>query len=63
MRSNLPVTQNEVKLTDATLIVSNTDNRGRITYINKYFLAFSRFTETEPIVGPHNIVRHPDMPT
>jgi hypothetical protein len=30
MRSNLPVTQNEIKLTDATLIVSKTDLQGRI---------------------------------
>jgi methyl-accepting chemotaxis protein len=62
MRSNLPVTQNEVKLTDATLIVSKTDLQGRITYINKDFLDISGFTETELIGEPHNIVRHPDMP-
>jgi methyl-accepting chemotaxis protein len=62
MRSNLPVTQNEVKLTDAILIVSKTDLQGRITYINKDFLEISGFTEAELIGQPHNIVRHPDMP-
>jgi methyl-accepting chemotaxis protein len=62
MRSNLPVTQNEIKLTDATLIVSKTDLQGRITYINKDFLDISGFTEAELIGEPHNIVRHPDMP-
>jgi methyl-accepting chemotaxis protein len=62
MRSNLPVTQNEVKLTDQTLIVSKTDLQGRITYVNKDFLDISGFTEKELIGEPHNLVRHPDMP-
>jgi methyl-accepting chemotaxis protein len=62
MRTNLPVTQNEVKLTDSTLIVSKTDLKGRITYINKDFLEISGFTEQELIGEPHNLVRHPDMP-
>ncbi len=35
MRTNLPVTSNEVTLSDTTLIVSKTDLQGRITYINK----------------------------
>ncbi len=62
MRTNLPVTQNEVNLTDGTLIVSKTDLKGRITYINRDFLDVSGFTEQELIGEPHNIVRHPDMP-
>ena len=63
MRTNLPVTQNQVELTDTTLIVSKTDLQGRITYINKDFLDISGFTENELIGEPHNLVRHPDMPT
>ncbi len=62
MRTNLPVTQNEVQLTDQTLIVSKTDLQGRITYINKDFLDISGFTEAELMGEPHSIVRHPDMP-
>ncbi|MDO8931339.1 MAG: methyl-accepting chemotaxis protein [Rhodocyclaceae bacterium] len=62
MRTNLPVTQNEVELRDETLIVSKTDLKGRITYINRDFLAVSGFSEQELIGEPHNIVRHPDMP-
>jgi len=62
MRSNLPVTPNEVKLTERTLIVSRTDLQGRITYVNKDFLDISGFTEAELIGEPHNMVRHPDMP-
>jgi methyl-accepting chemotaxis protein len=62
MRTNLPVTNTEVPLRDDTLIVSKTDLKGQITYINKDFLEISGFTEDELIGKPHNIVRHPDMP-
>ncbi|MBI5921352.1 MAG: Tar ligand binding domain-containing protein, partial [Betaproteobacteria bacterium] len=62
MRNNMPVTNVEVQLTDATLIVSKTDLKGQITYINRDFIEISGFTEQELIGQPHNIVRHPDMP-
>lgn len=62
MKSNLPVTQNEVHLTEATLIVSRTDLKGRITYVNKDFVEISGFAESELLGEPHNVVRHPDMP-
>src|SRR5664279_5045169 len=62
MRSNLPVTQNEIKLTDATLIVSKTDLKGQITYVNRDFIDTSGFSESELMGQPHNVVRHPDMP-
>src|SRR3989338_472054 len=62
MRSNLPVTQNEVVLRDDQVIVSRTDLKGQITYINRDFLDISGFSEAELLGQPHNIVRHPDMP-
>ena len=62
MRSNLPVTQNEVKLNERTLIVSKTDLKGQITYVNQDFLKISGYTEAELMGAPHNVVRHPDMP-
>ncbi len=62
MRSNLPVTDREVVLSDDVLIVSKTDLKGRITYVNRDFLEVSGFGERELIGEPHNIVRHPDMP-
>ena len=62
MRSNLPVTDKEVLLTPDSMIVSKTDLKGRITFINRDFLEISGFTESELIGEPHNIVRHPDMP-
>lgn len=62
MRTNLPVTDREVMLGDDTLIVSKTDLKGRITYINNDFVKISGFLESELIGEPHNLVRHPDMP-
>jgi len=49
MRTNLPVTNVEVPLRDDTLIVSKTDLKGQITYINRDFIEISGFTEAELI--------------
>ena len=62
MRVNMPVTGREYVLRDDHMIVSKTDTRGLITYINRDFLEVSGFTEEELIGSPHNMVRHPDMP-
>lgn len=62
MRTNLPVTNHELELSDQKSIVSKTDLKGRITYINPYFIEVSGFTEEELMGSAHNIVRHPDMP-
>lgn len=57
-----PVTNVEVELKDTSSIVSKTDLKGIITYINRDFLEISGFTEQELIGRNHNLVRHPDMP-
>jgi PAS domain S-box-containing protein len=62
MRTNLPVTQQEYVLPDGATIVSRTDLKGRITYVNDDFIVASGYTESELIGQPHNILRHPDMP-
>lgn len=62
MRTNLPVTTHEYLLPDGACIVSRTDLKGRITYVNPDFLEASGFDEDELIGKAHNIVRHPDMP-
>jgi len=62
MKINMPVTQHEVELLDSSSIVSKTDLKGRITYINRDFIEVSGFLESELIGKSHNIVRHPDMP-
>ncbi|MGV3654726.1 MAG: PAS domain-containing protein, partial [Noviherbaspirillum sp.] len=62
MRRNLPVTNNEYLLKDGLAIVSKTDTKGKLTYVNPYFIEVSGFSEEELLGSPHNIVRHPDMP-
>lgn len=44
------------------IIVSKTDPRGRLTYVNPLFVEISGFAEPELIGQPHNIIRHPSMP-
>ena len=63
MRKNLPVTDVEYPVSDETLIVSRTDLKGKLTYFNEDFLAAAGFTSAELMGQPHNIVRHPDMPS
>ncbi len=62
MKINMPVTDVERRFDADEYIVSKTDLKGRITYINRPFLEISGFTEQELLGASHNIVRHPDMP-
>jgi len=43
-------------------IVSKTDTKGRITYVNKIFMQMAEYEEAELLGKPHNIIRHPSMP-
>jgi len=47
---------------DETSIVSKTDLKGIITYVNKQFCEISGYSKDELIGFSHNIIRHPDMP-
>ncbi len=62
MRNNQPVTNREYVLQESETIVSKTDLKGRITYVNDDFVRISGFAPDELLGKPHNIVRHPDMP-
>jgi len=62
VRTNLPVTGIEYLLKDGQSIVSKTDTKGRITYVNPTFVEVSGFALDELLGKAHNIVRHPDMP-
>ncbi len=62
MRTNLPVTNVEYELREGSSIVSKTDLKGVITYVNPDFIEASGYTEKELLGQPHNLVRHPDMP-
>jgi len=62
MRVNQPVTRVERHLQEGAFVVSTTDLRGVITYVNEEFVRISGFTPDELIGQPYNLVRHPDMP-
>jgi aerotaxis receptor len=62
MRNNLPITNREYVLQATETIVSKTDMKGNITYVNADFIRISGFSEQELLNAPQNIVRHPDMP-
>jgi len=63
MRNNGPVTQREHVLPPGTTLVSTTDLQSHITYCNPAFVLVSGFSSDELLGQPHNLVRHPDMPT
>jgi len=52
----------EYVLTEEDFLVSQTDEKGIITYANEDFCKVAGYTLEELIGKPHNIVRHPDMP-
>ncbi|WP_341503158.1 methyl-accepting chemotaxis protein [Gallaecimonas sp. GXIMD4217] len=62
MRNNLPIVDAEVHFPETAELVSTTDTKGIITYVNPAFVEVSGFSESELLGQPHNIVRHPDMP-
>lgn len=47
---------------DDEIIVSKTDTRGMLTYVNELFVEISGYAEADLLGKPHNIIRHPDMP-
>lgn len=49
-------------LYDDTYLLSETDEKGIVTYASNSFLKVANMTEDELIGQPHNVVRHPDMP-
>ncbi len=62
MKKNYPVTGRELEFPASSNILSTTDPKGILTYINDDFIEISGFEETELLGKSHNIVRHPDMP-
>ncbi|MFE8069924.1 PAS domain-containing methyl-accepting chemotaxis protein [Marinobacteraceae bacterium S3BR75-40.1] len=62
MRRNEPVTQKERTYPDHYNLITTTDLRGKITFVNDEFAEVAGFKPEELIGQPHNIIRHPDMP-
>ncbi len=52
----------ETEVPEGELIISRTDLRGVITYVNDTFAEISGYPPEELIGKPHSILRHPDMP-
>ncbi|MBF0334443.1 MAG: PAS domain S-box protein, partial [Alphaproteobacteria bacterium] len=50
------------RVVDETNIVSKTDTRGLITYVNDAFVNVMGYSRDELIGKPHNVVRDPDTP-
>ena len=50
----------EMKAND--FIVSKTDLKGKITYVNRIFMEMGEYSEEELLGKPHSIIRHSDMP-
>ena len=48
---------------DKSTILSKTNLKGEITYVNDEFCRISKYPKDELIGKPHNIIRHPDMPS
>ena len=63
MRNNQPVTQRERPFPKGITLMSTTNPQSHITYANAAFTLISGFTNEELLGQPHNLVRHPDVPT
>ena len=63
MRNNQPVSRNRRHFSAEQKLISSTDLHGIIRHCNDAFVEVSGFSREELVGQPHNIVRHPDMPS
>lgn len=57
------VTQKARYFPDADHLITTTDLDSRITAVNQAFVDISGYVQDELIGKPHNLIRHPDMPS
>jgi len=62
MKTVITPTDKERFFSEDDIIVSKTDLKGRMTYVNETFCAIAGYSEEELIGQPHSLIRHPDMP-
>jgi PAS domain S-box-containing protein len=62
MKTVITPTDTEVFFDEDDIIVSKTDLKGRLTYVNETFCHIAGYVEQELIGQPHSVIRHPDMP-
>ena len=58
----MPITNSERVFRDTDGLISKTDLKGRISFVNDAFVYISGYTREELLGQPHNLVRHPDVP-
>ena len=52
----------EEVLFEGGVMITETDLKGRMTYVNRKFVNMSAYDKQELLGKPHSIIRHPDMP-
>ncbi len=62
MKINQPVTDHQRHMKPGSALISRTDLKGIITYVDQNFIDICGYSEDELMRKNHNIVRHPDMP-
>ncbi len=62
MKKNFPISGVEKDYSAKANILSTTDLKGAVTYVNDDFVELSGFERDELLGKNHNIVRHPEMP-
>ncbi|MEA3354728.1 MAG: response regulator [Campylobacterota bacterium] len=59
IKDKIKVMDDYQKIVDNTTIVSKTDIKGNITYVNDLFCKISGYTKDELLGKPHNLIRDP----
>ena len=62
MTNDQPINDVEIEIYDRTVLVTETDTDGIISYANHIFCELSGYALDELIGLPHAVIRHPDMP-
>lgn len=57
-----PTPIDEEVLFDGRSLISETDTKGIITFVNRKFTEMTLYTKEEAVGQPHSLLRHPDMP-
>ncbi len=57
-----PVPIDQEVLFDGRSLISETDTKGIITFVNRKFIEMTGYSKEEAVGQPHNLLRHPDMP-
>lgn len=63
MKTNVIINEVETQVPAGQFIYSRTDLKGKIVEANQAFVDISGYSREEMIGQPHNLVRHPDMPS